>query len=100
MPKFDRHNEFNSIKDLMRIFVREHKLTKGLQQVNVEEIWLQQMGKGVANYTSKVILRGDILVVHLTSSVLREELSYGKEKIIKILNEALGEELITKIRLL
>ena len=100
MPKFDRHNEFNSIEDLMRIFVREHKLTKGLQQVSAEEVWMQQMGNGVANYTSKVILRGDTLVVHLTSSVLREELSYGKEKIIKLLNEALGEELITKIRLL
>jgi len=30
---------------------------------------------------------------------LREELSYGKEKIIKMMNEELGEELISKIML-
>jgi len=100
MPKFDRHNEFNSIEDLMKIFVREHKLKKGLQQVDVTDVWAQQMGNGVANYTSKVILRGELLTVHLTSSVLREELSYGKVKIIKMLNDALGEEIITKLRLI
>jgi hypothetical protein len=35
--------------------------------------------------------------VKLNSSVLREELSYGKEKIIKIINEKMGSELITKL---
>jgi hypothetical protein len=38
-------------------------------------------------------------VVKLKSSVLREELSYGKEKIIKMMNEELGENLISKIML-
>jgi hypothetical protein len=37
------------------------------------------------------------LYIQLSSSVLREELSYGKERIVKILNEALSKELITKL---
>ncbi len=99
MAKNIRHNESNSIEDLIKIFIKENNLTKGLRQITIEELWVKQMGKGVASYTDKLILKGDLLIVYLNSSVLREELSYGKEKIIKILNEALGEELIKSIRL-
>jgi len=51
----------------------------------------------VNHYTTNVQLKRDILYVDLSSSVLREELSYGKEKIIKMLNEHLKKELIKKI---
>ncbi len=99
MAKNIRHNEANSIEELMPFFIQENNLTKGLRQVTIEQLWKEQMGNGVANYTDKIILKDNLLIVHLTSSVLREELSYGKEKIIRILNEALGETIIKKIRL-
>jgi len=55
------------------------------------------MGNGVNNYTTAIKLVRDVLYVQLSSSVLREELSYGKEKIIAMLNEALGKDLIKKL---
>ena len=94
-----RFNEFQSISDLMKDVIKENKLTKGMNQISVEEAWAKLMGNGVVSYTSKVELTGKTLVVKLKSSVLREELSYGKEKIIKMMNEELGEELIAKIML-
>lgn len=97
MAKSNRHNEENSIEELMKFFIKENNLTKGLRQVTIKELWKEQMGSGVSSYTDKINLKGETLIVHLNSSVLREELSYGKEKIIRILNEALGENLIKKI---
>ncbi len=94
-----RLNEFLSMEDLMKDVIKENKLTKGMNQISVEEAWAKLMGNGVVSYTSKVELNGKTLVVKLKSSVLREELSYGKEKIIKMMNEELGEELISKIML-
>jgi len=94
-----RFNEFQSMEDLMKDVIKENKLTKGMNQISVEEAWAKLMGNGVVSYTSKVELNGKTLVVKLKSSVLREELSYGKEKIIKMMNEELGEELISKIML-
>jgi hypothetical protein len=35
--------------------------------------------------------------VELTSAVLREELSYGKEKIVKMINEELKREVVTTV---
>lgn len=94
-----RFNEFQSMEDLMKDMIKENKLTKGMNQISVEEVWAKLMGNGVVTYTSKVELNGKTLVVKLKSSVLREELSYGKEKIIKMMNEELGENLISKIML-
>ncbi len=99
MAKNIRHNEVNSLEDLIKVFIRENNLSKGLLQLRMEELWKEQMGKGVAGYTRKVVLQGDTLIVYLSSSVLREELRYGKDKIIAMLNEAYGEPIIHKLRL-
>ena len=55
------------------------------------------MGSGVNNYTTAMEFKKDTLYVQLSSSVLREELSYGKEKIITMLNEAIGKPIISKL---
>ena len=55
------------------------------------------MGNGINNYTSDIQLKRDTLYIQLTSSALREELSYGKEKIIKMINEELGKDIVNKI---
>lgn len=92
-----RKNDSFKIEDLMKSFVKENKLEKGLDKVNVEAAWIELMGNGVNNYTNSVKLHNDTLYVELSSSVLREELSYGKDKIITMLNESLGKNLITKL---
>ena len=94
-----REKESFSVKDLMKSFIKENNLTKGMQKLKAEEAWVKLMGQGVASYTDSVQLQNKTLVVRLNSSALREELSYGKEKIIKMLNEELGEEVISKLML-
>ena len=95
-----RQNEFLSIQDLMKDVIKENKLTKGMHQISVTDAWAKLMGNGIVSHTTKVELNGKTLIVNLKSSVLREELSYGKEKIIKMMNEDLGENLISRIILL
>lgn len=94
-----RENDSASIKDLLAIFMNEGKLKNGFQKMNVEEAWDKIMGAGVTSYTTAVKLQNGVLIVSLSSSVLREELSYGKEKIAKMMNEELGEVLIKKLML-
>ena len=94
-----RENESLSIKDLMGSFIKENNLSKGMQKMEIEEAWVKLMGQGVASYTDAVQLQNKTLVVKLTSSVLREELSYGKEKIVRMINEEMGGELVKKLML-
>ncbi|QRM89714.1 DUF721 domain-containing protein [Lacinutrix sp. WUR7] len=92
-----RNNENLSISDALKEFVETNKLERGLDKVNVAEAWANLMGNGVNNYTTAVQLERETLYIQLSSSVLREELSYGKEKIVKMLNESLGKEIIKKL---
>lgn len=92
-----RNNEHSPISDLLKEFVDTNNLQQGLDKVNVRNAWENMMGNGVNNYTTNIILKQDTLYVQLSSSVLREELSYGKEKIIAMLNESLGKDVIKKL---
>lgn len=92
-----RHNEHISLKDALKDFVETNNLQKGLDKIEVQKLWIKLMGNGVNSYTTSVQLNNHTLYVQLSSSALREELSYGKEKIIIMLNEAFGKELIKKL---
>ncbi|MCK0110100.1 DUF721 domain-containing protein [Flavobacteriaceae bacterium S0825] len=94
MKSKKRHNENLSLGDVLKEFVSTNKLQEGLDKVEIKDAWKNLMGNGVNSYTTSVQLKRDTLYVQLSSSVLREELSYGKEKIIAMLNEALGKPLI------
>ncbi len=95
MPK--RHSEHLNLGEALNEFLKENRLQKGLDGVDAREAWKNLMGNGVNNYTVSVELKGEVLYVALSSSVLREELSYGKTKIITMLNEELGRELVKKL---
>jgi hypothetical protein len=95
--KNKRANEEQSMKDLMEIFKSKHRLNPGLDKVDVENAWMTQLGPAIKNYTDEIKFRNNTLTVYLSSSTLREELSYGKERIIKTLNESLGKDLISKL---
>ncbi len=94
-----RENESNKIKDLIPKMLRENHLQKGMDQITVKEAWLQVMGSGVANYTEEVMIKNQVLLVKLSSSALRQELEYGKDKILKMMREALDPMELKKIRL-
>ena len=87
----------SSIGDILKEIIEANKLDKGLNQISVVDAWKNLMGNGVNNYTRNVLLKGSTLYVELTSAVLREELSYGKDKIIKMINEELGREVVKDV---
>ncbi len=90
--------ELQTIGDLLQNFVKDNRrLEHGLNELNIQEVWNSEMGPAIKKYTTNIKLSRETLYVQLNNSVLREELSYGKPKIIKMLNEALKKDLIKKL---
>jgi hypothetical protein len=85
------------ISDVLKAFIENNKLQSGMDKVDVEKAWKDLMGNGVNTYTKEVILKGTTLYVTLTSAVLREELSYGKQKIITMLNDELRKDVVKEL---
>jgi predicted nucleic acid-binding Zn ribbon protein len=92
-----RTKENQSLSEVLKDFVDHNKLQGGLDKVSVRDVWNREMGPAIQKYTTAIKLQNDTLYVQLSSSVLREELSYGKEKIIRMLNEELGKDLVKKL---
>lgn len=86
-----------SISEVLQQFIKVNKLESGMDKIDVEQAWKNLMGNGVNSYTQEVILKGNTLYVKLTSAVLREELSYGKDKIIKMLNDELRKDVVSNL---
>ncbi len=95
-----RENDIFKIKDLIPGMLKENKLQKGMDQILVKEAWEDIMGKGVMSYTESVLLSKSTLIVKLSSAPLREELSYGKDKIVKMLNDHLVHITIKTVKLI
>ena len=94
---YKRLHEESSIQDVLGKMIEGYNLEKGFDKMNVRESWKRLLGSGIANYTTHIELRRDTLFVAISSNVLRGELSYGLDKIILMLNEDLGKEVVKKI---
>lgn len=92
-----RTSNEGSIADVLKQFIEKNNLQSGMDKIDVQDAWKSLMGNGVNSYTKEVVLKGTTLYVSLTSAVLREELSYGKQKIVKMINEELGKEVIKDV---
>ncbi len=86
-----------SISSVIDEIIQRNNLEKGLNEVATKKAWKDIMGNGVNSYTNEVQLKNSTLYISLSSSIVRAELSLGKEKIIKMMNEELGKNLIENI---
>ena len=92
-----RNFDTKSIKLIIDNFIDDNSLSGGLNNVKIQGLWEKTMGSNINSYTTEINLKNKTLYINLSSSVLRQELSYGKQKIIDLLNDEIGESIVTKI---
>ncbi len=85
------------LKEVLREMIDSYRLRGKLNQSRIRSTWEEMMGPVIAKYTTEIRVRNQKLFLTITSAPLKQELSYGKEKIVKILNEHLGEEFIKEV---
>ena len=85
------------IKDVLKAMVDHYRLKGKLNQSRIRQIWQKLMGKTINTYTSDIKIIKNTLYISILSASLKQELSYDKEKIKRIVNEELGEAYIEKV---
>ena len=86
-----------SIQDALKDMIQELRIGPQLSETRVKSLWEELMGKTISTYTSNIAVRKNVLYLTILSAPLKQELSYGKDKIRKLLNEELGEEFIKEV---
>lgn len=85
------------IGDALKDFINKSKLKSGLRAVQIESVWQELMGKTISRYTDKLEIINNTLFIYTSVGALKNELIYQKPKIIKRINEAFGENVISDV---
>jgi len=92
-----RKSNEQSISEVIEQMLDKYKISGKMDEVHLVEIWEELMGKTIAKHTEKITIKNGKLILKLDSAVLKEELSYSKQKLMDMLNEALGKQSILEV---
>ena len=97
MSDLKRTSNEAPLKEVLDRWLKAYGYDGKMKEMDVLEAWPEMMGTAVANRTSGIYIKNKKLFLKMDSSVMREELSYGKDVIIQRVNEKAGAEIITDV---
>ncbi len=97
MDEKKRTSNQSTLGEVIDKLMKAYRLDGKLKEMDVIQAWGEMMGLAVANRTKNIQIRNKTLFLTMDSSVMRDELSYGKEVIIQRVNEKAGFEMITNV---
>lgn len=92
-----RPNNEVTLKEALGALIEQYRLKGKLNQHRIQVAWERLMGPSISGYTTGIRLHQKKLFITISSAALRQELSYGRDKIKARLNEELGEEYIKEV---
>jgi predicted nucleic acid-binding Zn ribbon protein len=92
-----RRSKTISLAEAVKDYIREMNLEGKLNEISLINSWEEIVGKAIASRTSRIYIKDHILYVHLSSSVVRNELLMLRQVLREKLNEKAGEEVIKDI---
>lgn len=87
----------STVGELIDKLMKAYRLDGKLKEMDVLESWGEMMGIAVANRTKNIQIKNKTLFLTMDSSVMRDELSYGKSIIIERINQKAGFEMINDV---
>lgn len=91
-----KHNE-HTLKEAINQLLKAYKLDDKLAERKLIASWESVMGVMISRHTTDLYIRHQQLFVTLDSAALRNELSLAKTKIVKMLNDEVGSEVIVEV---
>jgi predicted nucleic acid-binding Zn ribbon protein len=92
-----RRSKTISLAEAIKDYINEMNLGDKLSETAILNSWEEVVGKAISSRTTKIYIKDHVLYVHLTSSVVRNELMMLRESLREKLNEKAGKEVIKDI---
>lgn len=92
-----RRSKTISIAEAVTDYIKEMNLGEKLSEAGVINSWEETVGKAISSRTTKIYIRDHVLYVHLSSSVVRNELLMLREVLREKLNQKAGTQAIKEI---
>ena len=92
-----RGNNTHYVGDIIRKLMKNPKLAEKMDQLDALDVWKELIGKNLQKFVIGAKMHKGNLYVKLSSSVLRNELSYKKSELKERINNRLGKQVIKEI---
>jgi predicted nucleic acid-binding Zn ribbon protein len=92
-----RRSKTITLAEALNDYIKEMNLGEKLSEVAVINSWEEIVGKAISSKTTKIYIKDHKLFVHLSSSVVRNELLMLREVLREKLNKNAGTEVIKEI---
>jgi hypothetical protein len=93
-----RRKNAQTIGEALKDFFEENaELRKRILEIRIKRAWGEVLGPMIQQYTRNIYVKNNTLYVSLTSSVLRNELTMSRDKLVKSLNNYAGSVVIHTI---
>jgi len=92
-------SEDTPLRELIDKMLRSYGLGPKLDEVKLLKCWEEVVGAMIAKHTRNIYFREGNLYVELDSAPLRQELSFAKTKLIDMLNQKMGKDLVQKLHI-
>ena len=92
-----RKSNQQSIRGVIKRLLKNQKLEGRLKELDVLNNCEEVLGKNLMKYISNLSFRDGILVIKIKSAVVRNELSYQKNEILKKINQKTAKEIVKEI---
>jgi len=94
-----RKSNTSSLDEAIKSLLKAYRLNDKMVELDIVKGWPEIMGPVVASKTISIKVKNKLLIVELNSSVLREELSYGKAQIVRNVNDFLQQDFLEDVKL-
>lgn len=84
-------------RDVFELVMKQRGLWKPYTEAKIVNMWPEIVGKTIARHTSKVEIRDGVMVIRISSSVVRNELLMLRTQLTDVVNQKAGFELIRDV---
>jgi predicted nucleic acid-binding Zn ribbon protein len=86
-----------TLKEAIQDLIKAYDLSGRLSESRILQSWEDVTGRVIARHTQSLYIRNKILYVKLDSPALKNELLFARQKIVDMLNNAVGEKVVEDI---
>ncbi len=88
-----------SIKELIDRVLDDDSVRDAARAQRLCYLWPEIVGQGINRYTTRRYVADGILHVYLSSAPLKNELQFHRSRLVDVLNQAVGADVITDIHI-
>ena len=92
-----RRSEIHSLGSAIKSYLKESKFDRKLAEVDAVGSWESIIGKPIARATTSIYIKNETLYIHLSSSIVRNELFMMRNDILRAVNNHAGTPIVKAI---